>query len=62
VSAAESISNYFPTIPFKTQVLHVHPRIAPDGKTVVYTSDRTGYGQLYEVEIGDVDELPVLEG
>jgi len=45
---------------FKSQVLHVHPRISPDGRTVVYTSDRTGYGQVYEVEIGDVNDLPFL--
>lgn len=46
---------------FKTQQLHVHPRVSPDGKTVVFTSDRTGYGQVYEVEIGDWNDLPEIE-
>ena len=46
---------------FQVQQLHVHPRFSPDGKKVVYTSDRTGYGQVYEVEIGDFETLPLLD-
>lgn len=42
------------------QQVHVHPRFSPDGKTVVFTSDRTGYGQVYEVEVGDLENLPLL--
>jgi oligogalacturonide lyase len=45
---------------FQVQQLHVHPRFSPDGRSVVFTSDRTGYGQVYEVEVGDFDDLPEL--
>jgi oligogalacturonide lyase len=45
----------------KIQQLHVHPRFSPDGSKVVFTSDRTGYGQVYEVEVGDWRDLPVAE-
>ncbi|PAW79294.1 MAG: hypothetical protein B9S32_04925 [Verrucomicrobia bacterium Tous-C9LFEB] len=45
----------------KTQQLHIHPRFSPDGKKVVFTSDRGGYGQVYEVEVGDWTDLPVSE-
>ena len=37
------------------------PRFTQDGKAVLYTSDLTGYSNLYMVEIGDFDELPDLE-
>lgn len=40
------------------QKLHVHPRLSPDGKQVLYTSDHTGYGQVYLVDIPPLDELP----
>ena len=33
------------------QHTHPHPSFSPDGKLVVYTSDRTGYSQVYEVEV-----------
>jgi oligogalacturonide lyase len=33
------------------QHTHPHPRFSPDGKHVVFTSDRTGHAQIYEVEI-----------
>jgi oligogalacturonide lyase len=33
------------------QHTHPHPRFSPDGKRVVFTSDRTGHSQLYEVEL-----------
>lgn len=33
------------------QHTHPHPRFSPDGKRVVFTSDRTGHAQLYEVEM-----------
>ena len=46
---------------FKTQSCHVHPRITPDGKHVLYTSDESGYNQLYLVRIpDDIDSLPLL--
>jgi oligogalacturonide lyase len=33
------------------QHTHPHPRFSPDGKRVVFTSDKTGYAQIYEVEL-----------
>ncbi len=33
------------------QHTHPHPHFSPDGRRVVFTSDRTGHAQLYEVEI-----------
>jgi oligogalacturonide lyase len=34
------------------QDTHPHPCFAPDGTRVVFTSDRTGHAQLYEIELG----------
>ena len=46
---------------FKMQTSHVHPRITPDGKAVLYTSDETGYNQVYLVKIPeDITVLPLL--
>jgi oligogalacturonide lyase len=42
----------------KVQQVHVHPRLSPDGRKIVFTSDRSGYGQVYEVELGDWHDLP----
>ena len=36
---------------YAPQHTHPHPSFSPDGKRVVFTSDRTGYSQVYEVEI-----------
>ena len=33
------------------QHTHPHPRFAPDGSRVVFTSDRAGHAQIYEVEL-----------
>jgi oligogalacturonide lyase len=33
------------------QHTHPHPRFSPDGSRVVFTSDRTGHAQVYEVEL-----------
>lgn len=33
------------------QHTHPHPRFSPDGARVVFTSDRTGHAQIYEVEL-----------
>jgi oligogalacturonide lyase len=47
---------------FKMQASHVHPRITPDGKSVLYTSDESGYNQLYIVKIpDDITTLPLLK-
>ena len=46
---------------FKNQLCHVHPRITPDGKAVLYTSDESGYNQIYLVKIPEnIGSLPLL--
>lgn len=36
---------------YNPQHTHPHPCFSPDGRSVVFTSDRTGYAQVYEVEV-----------
>ncbi len=36
---------------YAPQHTHPHPSFSPDGRRVVFTSDRTGQAQVYEVEI-----------
>lgn len=43
------------------QQTHVHPQISPDRKHVLFTSDTTGYGQVYLAELKPFDELPRVE-
>lgn len=38
---------------YAPQYTHPHPSFSPDSRFVVYTSDKTGYAQIYEVEISD---------
>jgi oligogalacturonide lyase len=45
---------------FNDQHAHPHPRFTPDGKYVLYSSDLTEYANMYLVEVGNFDELPVL--
>jgi oligogalacturonide lyase len=45
---------------FNGNPAHCHPRFTPDGKHVLYTSDTSGYANVYMVEVGKLDELPVL--
>jgi oligogalacturonide lyase len=45
---------------FNDQHAHPHPRFTPDGKYIQYTSDLTGYSNIYMVEVGDFDDLPLL--
>ena len=46
---------------FKTQEAHVHPRLTPDGKGVIYTSDESGHNQVYIVKLPeDLSDLPLL--
>lgn len=33
------------------QHTHPHPRFSPDGRRVVFTSDRTGHAQIYEITL-----------
>ncbi|MEI7027729.1 oligogalacturonate lyase family protein [Paenibacillus sp. y28] len=44
---------------FHSQKLHVHPRLSPDGQQVLFTSDMSGYGNLYMVDVPDFETLPV---
>ncbi len=44
------------------QELHVHPRLSPDGRYVLFTSDKTGYGSPYLAELpGDLTALPFAQ-
>lgn len=43
------------------QKSHVHPRFTPDGRAVLFTSDASGYANLYLAELRPFDELPALE-
>lgn len=43
---------------YAPQHTHPHPNISPDGKRVLFTSDRTGHSQLYEVEIPRREKEP----
>jgi oligogalacturonide lyase len=46
----------------KIQQLHVHPRFTADGSQVVFTSDVSGYGNVYLADVpADVTGLPRLE-
>lgn len=38
---------------FHSQKVHAHPRFDADGKRLLFTSDKNGYGNLYLVEIPD---------
>ena len=39
---------------YAPQHTHPHPSFSPDNRYVVFTSDRGGYAQLYEVELTDI--------
>ncbi|MBM4035504.1 MAG: hypothetical protein FJ291_27495 [Planctomycetes bacterium] len=41
---------------YAPQHTHPHPSFSPDGRFVVFTSDRTGHSQVYEVEIPEHDK------
>ncbi len=38
---------------YAPQHTHPHPSFSPDGKYIVFTSDRTGYAQIYEATINN---------
>ncbi len=45
-----------------SQLLHVHPRMSDDARSVVYTADTHAYGNVYIAEIPEhVDQLPLSE-
>jgi len=43
------------------QKVHAHPRFTPDGTKVLYTSDVSGYGNVYLAEVPDFESLPELD-
>lgn len=43
------------------QQAHPHPRFTPDGKRIVFTTDWTGYCQVYEAEVPEFESLPAVE-
>ena len=46
---------------WSTQRRHVHPRIAPDGRTVLFTSDVDGDPKVFSVELPDhIEDLPAV--
>jgi oligogalacturonide lyase len=45
----------------KIQQLHVHPRFNADGTQVVFTSDVTGYGNVYLAQLPDFNDLPSIQ-
>lgn len=44
-----------PVAVYAPQETHPHPRFSPDGTRVVYTSDRSGFPQVYEVEVSEAE-------
>lgn len=45
---------------FHVQKVHVHPRFSPDGSKVLFTSDMSGYGNLYMADVPEFESLPKL--
>lgn len=45
----------------RIQQAHPHPRISPDGTYVVFSSDRSGYGNVYTVPMVEFESLPPAE-
>ncbi|MCK5850804.1 MAG: PD40 domain-containing protein [Kiritimatiellae bacterium] len=43
------------------QQTHPHPRISPDGSYIVFTSDRSGYGNVYTVPLAEWESLPMAD-
>ncbi|NHN33744.1 oligogalacturonate lyase family protein [Paenibacillus agricola] len=48
---------------FHSQLVHAHPRFSPDGRQLLFTSDRNGYANLYLLDLPeDPETLPLFEG
>ena len=45
----------------RIQQTHPHPRISPNGSYVVFSSDRSGYGNVYMVPLVAFESLPLAE-
>ncbi|MEQ7125466.1 hypothetical protein ABN034_13210 [Actinopolymorpha sp. B11F2] len=39
--------------------MHVHPRLRPDNRQVLFTTDSSGYGNVHLVDVPDLDSLPL---
>ena len=46
---------------FHIQQVHVHPRFSSDGKQVLFTSDVSGYGNVYLAQVPEFGSLPEIE-
>lgn len=45
---------------FHSQKVHAHPRFSPQGDRILFTSDRTGYANVYLMDIPEeIDTLPL---
>ncbi|MFM9276678.1 oligogalacturonate lyase family protein [Paenibacillus jiagnxiensis] len=45
---------------FHSQKVHAHPRFSPQGDQILFTSDRTGYANVYLIELPEeIDMLPL---
>ena len=45
----------------KIQQLHVHPRFDATGRYVIFTSDVSGYGDVFQVEVPSFESLPAVD-
>jgi transcription elongation factor GreA len=45
----------------KTQHSHPHPRFNATGDKVLYTTDRSGYCNVYQVDLKEFESLPMVE-
>ncbi len=42
---------------FHIQRVHVHPRMSPDGKQILFTCDPNGYGNMCLIDVPEFDAL-----
>lgn len=41
---------------YAPQHTHPHPSFSPDGRKIVFTSDKSGYAQLYEIDVPELEK------
>lgn len=46
---------------FHIQQVHVHPCFSPDSTKILFTSDMSGYGNVYLVDVPAFESLPILK-
>lgn len=44
---------------FHSQGVHPHPAFTPDGKSVVFTADKYGYGDVFTADLPEFESLPL---